>query len=46
VFKFVSDTPEHADRNAIIENIGRLRDVQMRFFAEQVMPALRRVGKI
>ncbi len=46
LFKFVSDTPEHADRSAIIENIGRLRDVQMRFFAGEVMPALQKAGKI
>jgi len=40
IFKFVSDTPEHDQRSAIIKNIERLRDVQLRFFEYLVLPAL------
>jgi len=40
LFKFVSDTPAHAQRSAIIENIERFRDVQLRFFEYLVLPAL------
>jgi len=40
LFKFVSDTPEHAQGSAIMENIKRLRDVQLRFFEYLVLPAL------
>lgn len=40
VFKFVSDTPRHDARGAIIENIRRCRDGQTPFFQEKVLPAL------
>jgi len=40
LFKFVSDTPRHDARGAIIENIRRYRDGQALFFQERVLPAL------
>jgi len=40
IFKFVSDTPKHDARGAIIENIRLYRDGQTRFFQELALPAL------
>jgi adenosylhomocysteine nucleosidase len=44
IFKFVSDTPKHTSRGDIIENIGKLRDLQLRFFEDRVLPALQKAG--
>jgi adenosylhomocysteine nucleosidase len=45
VFKFVSDTPDHAVRSAIIENIRKHRDGQLLFFREMALPALLAAGR-
>jgi nucleoside phosphorylase len=46
IFKFVSDTPEHAKDNDIVENIKNYRDSFFIFFRDAVLPLLKFAVKI
>lgn len=43
LFKFVSDTPEHAGQGQIIEQIKDYRDPFCKFIIDSVIPAIRKV---
>ena len=43
IFKFVSDTPDHARSEDIVENIRRHRSFFYEFFIRSVMPVLNRL---